>query len=129
MGMFRIKNPKETIFIICTGVLMLTLIVLVSLVGKNLTYTTRFTTIDIKITQKLIILYLKSSNHCGAWSCTHTGAAIADLHCLPQKQKTLRTTVDHFYLDLLDCLLGMPVLYLRESKLQRLSISGEDCDR
>ena len=43
MGMFRIKNPKETIFIICTGVLMLTLILLVSLIGKNLTYTTRFT--------------------------------------------------------------------------------------
>ena len=43
MGMFRVKNPKETIFIACTGVLMFTLIILVSLVGKNLTYTTRFT--------------------------------------------------------------------------------------
>lgn len=41
--MFKLKNPMETIFIIVAIILMLTFVVLVSLVGKNLTYTTRFT--------------------------------------------------------------------------------------
>lgn len=41
--MLKLKNPMETIFIIVAIALMLTFAVLVSLVGKNLTYTTRFT--------------------------------------------------------------------------------------
>lgn len=41
--MFKIKNPLETVFIIIAVALMVTFAVLVSLVGKNLTYTTRFT--------------------------------------------------------------------------------------
>ena len=41
--MFRIKNQKETFYVIGVIVLMLTFVVLVALVGKNLTYTTRFT--------------------------------------------------------------------------------------
>lgn len=41
--MFKLKNPMETIFIVVTFVLLITFAVLVSLVGKNLTYTTRFT--------------------------------------------------------------------------------------
>ena len=40
---FKIKNVKETIFIITALATMVTLVVLIALVGKNLTYTTRFT--------------------------------------------------------------------------------------
>lgn len=41
--MFKLKNPIETIFIAVAFVLLITFAALVSLVGKNLTYTTRFT--------------------------------------------------------------------------------------
>lgn len=41
--MFKLKNPIESIFIVVAFVLLITFAVLVSLVGKNLTYTTRFT--------------------------------------------------------------------------------------
>ena len=41
--MFRIKNIKETIFIIVGTSILVTLVILIALVGKNLTYTTRFT--------------------------------------------------------------------------------------
>ena len=40
---FKIKNVKETVFIITALAVMVTLVILISLVGKNLTYTTRFT--------------------------------------------------------------------------------------
>ena len=40
---FKIKNAKETLFIITALATMVTLVILISLVGKNLTYTTRFT--------------------------------------------------------------------------------------
>jgi hypothetical protein len=41
--MLKIKNPKETIFVATTAALLATLVVLVAILGKNLTYTTRFT--------------------------------------------------------------------------------------
>ena len=41
--MKRIKNPLETILVITTVILEVTLLVEIGLVGKNVTYTTRFT--------------------------------------------------------------------------------------
>ena len=41
--MLKLKKPIETVFIVVAVALVLTFVVLVSLVGKNLTYTTRFT--------------------------------------------------------------------------------------
>ena len=43
IDMFKIKNLKELFFIIVAVSIMITLVLLISLVGKNLTYTTRFT--------------------------------------------------------------------------------------
>lgn len=41
--MLKLKNPFEVIFIFAVAILMLNFALLVSFVGKNLTYTTRFT--------------------------------------------------------------------------------------
>ena len=41
--MIKIKTIKELCFILAALIIIITLIVLVSIVGKNLTYTTKFT--------------------------------------------------------------------------------------
>jgi hypothetical protein len=41
--MKKIKNPLETFLVVATIILELTLLVEIGLIGKNVTYTTRFT--------------------------------------------------------------------------------------
>lgn len=41
--MLRFKNALEKVFVVAVAVLMVSMVVEISLVGKNVTYTTRFT--------------------------------------------------------------------------------------